>query len=122
MDPAADKLLMLVSFLALTALGFTPLWLTALVICRDVAIVVGIALAHRWALPLRVTPSFLGKVSTAVQVMYVFLMLALLTFNVDAPGLAPFAAFVTAVFTIASWLGYAQLWFRAAAHRRSRPA
>ncbi len=122
MDPAADKLLMLTSFLTLTALGFTPLWLTALVIVRDVAIVLGIALAHRWALPVRVTPSFLGKVSTAVQVIYVGLMLVMLTFSVNAPWLSSFAAFATAMFTLASGLGYAQIWLRAATHRRSRPA
>jgi cardiolipin synthase len=122
LDPAADKLLMLASFLTLTALGFTPLWLTGLVILRDVAIVIGIALAHRWALPVRVTPSFLGKVSTAVQVIYVGLMLVMLTFAVDAPWLSNFAAFATAMFTLASGLGYAQIWFRAATHRRSRPA
>ena len=122
LDPAADKLLMLASFLTLTALGFTPLWLTALVIARDVCIVIGIALAHHWALPVRVTPSFLGKVSTAVQVIYVGLMLVTLTLPVHVAWLTDFAAFATAMFTLASGLGYAQIWFRAATHRRSRPA
>jgi cardiolipin synthase len=122
LDPAADKLLMLASFLALTALGFTPLWLTALVILRDVAIVLGIALAHRWALPVRATPSFLGKVSTAVQVIYVGLMLMMLTFAINAPWLSQFAAFATATFTLVSGVGYAQIWLRAATHRRSRAA
>jgi cardiolipin synthase len=122
LDPAADKLLMVTSFLTLTALGFTPLWLTVLVIARDIAIVLGIALAHHWGLPVRATPSFLGKVSTAVQVIYVALMLVMLTFPVNVPWLASFAAFATAMFTLASGLGYAQIWFRAATHRRSRPA
>lgn len=121
LDPAADKLLMLASFLTLTVLGFTPVWLTALVILRDLAIVLGIGLAHRWALPVRATPSFLGKVSTAVQVIYVGLMLVMLTFNIDAPWLSNFAALAVATFTLASGLGYAQIWFRAATHRR-RPA
>lgn len=121
LDPVADKLLMLASFLTLTALGVTPLWLTALVILRDVCIVIGIALAHRWALPVRVTPSFLGKVSTAVQVIYVGLMLLVLTFAIHLSWLTGFAAFATAMFTLASGLGYAQIWFRAAMHRR-RPA
>ncbi len=121
LDPAADKLLMLASFLTLTALGFTPLWLTGLVILRDAAIVIGIALAHRWALPVRVTPSFLGKVSTAVQVIYVGLMLVTLTFEANVSWLTDYAAYATAAFTLASGLGYAQIWLRAATHRR-RPA
>jgi cardiolipin synthase len=121
LDPAADKLLMLASFVTLTVLGVTPLWLMALVILRDLAIVFGIALAHRWALPVRVTPSFLGKVSTAVQVIYVGLMLVMRAFNIDAPWLSNLAVFAVATFTLASGLGYAQLWLRAAMHRR-RPA
>jgi len=122
MDPAADKLLMLASFLVLTVLHVTPLWLTVLVIARDIAIVLGIGIARLWELPVRARPSVLGKISTAVQVSYVGLILVMLTFAVDAPWLAQLAAFATAAFTIASGLGYAQLWLRAALHRRSRPA
>lgn len=121
MDPAADKLLMLTSFIALTVLGVTPIWLTALVITRDAAIVIGIGLAHLWALPVRATPSFLGKVSTAVQVSYVGLMLLLLTFDIHARLLISTAEIAVAAFTFASGLGYAQIWLRAATHSR-RPA
>jgi cardiolipin synthase len=118
LDPAADKLLMLTSFVALTVLGVTPVWLTALVITRDVCIVIGIGLAHLWALPVRVTPSFLGKCSTAVQVIYVGLMLVLLTFDINARVLINFGEIAVAAFTLASGLGYAQLWLRAATHAR----
>src|SRR4029079_3188209 len=41
LDPAADKLLMLLCFTALFAVGMTPLWLLALVVVRDVAIAAG---------------------------------------------------------------------------------
>jgi cardiolipin synthase len=118
MDPAADKLLMLTSFLALTVLGVTPIWLTALVITRDAAIVLGIGVARLWALPVRATPSFLGKVSTAVQVIYVGIMLLLLTFDIHGPVLTEFAEIAVAAFTLASGLGYAQIWLRAATHSR----
>ncbi|HSM94511.1 MAG TPA: CDP-alcohol phosphatidyltransferase family protein [Rhizomicrobium sp.] len=118
LDPAADKLLMLTSFVALTILGVTPVWLTALVITRDACIVLGIGLAHLWALPLRATPSLLGKCSTAVQVIYVGLMLLLLTFDIKARILTNFAEIAVAAFTLASGLGYAQMWLRAATHAR----
>jgi cardiolipin synthase len=121
MDPAADKLLMLTSFLALTVLGITPIWLTALVITRDACIVIGIGLAYLWALPVRATPSLLGKMSTAVQVVYVGLMLLLLTFDISARVLTNFAEITVAAFTLVSGLGYAQIWLRAATHSR-RPA
>ncbi|MGN6516182.1 MAG: CDP-alcohol phosphatidyltransferase family protein [Rhizomicrobium sp.] len=122
LDPAADKLLMFVSFVTLALLNVTPLWLMALVIARDVVIVIAIGLALLLELPLRVTPNFLGKVSTAVQVIYVGLLLLMLTFDIQIPWLSHFAVFAVAFFTVASGLGYAQLWLRAALHRRSRPA
>ena len=122
LDPAADKLLMVTSFVALTALNVTPLWLTALVIFRDIAILLGLGLAYLWALPVRATPSFLGKVSTAVQVIYVAFMLVVLTFDIGMPWLVNFAEIAVAAFTLASGLGYAQTWLRAAMHTRRRPA
>src|SRR5262249_44097708 len=45
LDPAADKLLMLASFLALTYVAVTPPWLTVLVLARDAAIVLAVLLA-----------------------------------------------------------------------------
>jgi cardiolipin synthase len=118
LDPAADKLLMLTSFLVLTYLHVMPLWLTVLVIVRDAAIVLGILVARLWEMPVRAAPSLLGKISTAVQVIYVALMLVTITFMIDIPALMRLGEFVTAVFTLASGLGYAQIWLRAAFHRR----
>ena len=69
---------MLAAFLTLAALGISPWWLTVLVIARDLAIVIAIAIAHVLALPLRVQPLPIGKLNTVVQVSYVGLMLLFL--------------------------------------------
>ena len=122
LDPAADKLLMLMSFLALAYIGATPKWLTALVIGRDVAIVLFIALARYMVLPLKIEPSIAGKISTAVQVAYVGLTLLMLALGFDVPMVSRIAECAVAVFTIASWLDYTQLWWRALALRHRRPA
>ena len=113
LDPAADKLLMLVSFLALTRLGVTPLWLTVIVIARDAAIVAGIALARSLALPVRVAPLPIGKANTAIQVGYVGLMLFLLAFNLEAERLQMTAVLATAILTLASSFAYAQVLLKA---------
>src|SRR5258708_483119 len=68
LDPAADKLLMLASFLTLTAIGAAPLWLTVIVIARDVAIVLGVGLARLFSLPVKMEPLAVGKACTVVQV------------------------------------------------------
>jgi cardiolipin synthase len=122
LDPAADKLLMLASFLALTAVAAAPSWLTVLVVARDVAIVLAVLLAKSMGWPLRVQPQLLGKISTAVQVGYVGLMLILLATGLGWSGLSYYAAVATAVFTLASWLSYGQVFLHAIAIRHSRPA
>jgi cardiolipin synthase len=113
LDPAADKLLMLLCFVALTAMGAVPLWLTGLVIARDAAIVVGVAIAMLFNLPVQVEPLPIGKISTIVQVGYVALILAFLTFAVDTPSSVEALSVLTAAATIVSWLSYGQIFLRA---------
>jgi cardiolipin synthase len=117
LDPAADKFLMLVAFLALTAIHQTPLWLTLIVIGRDAGIVLGIFVARLLTLPLRIEPLPIGKFCTAVQVAYVALVLLFLALRIEAPRALEAAAVVAAAFTIASWLAYAVLWLKALAAR-----
>ncbi|HEY1638492.1 MAG TPA: CDP-alcohol phosphatidyltransferase family protein [Rhizomicrobium sp.] len=116
-DPAADKMLMLAAFLALTAIHQTPLWLTLLVIGRDLSIVFGIAVARWLDLPLRIQPLAIGKLCTAVQVVYVAMVLLFLAFHWNGARPVGAAVFVAAAVTIASWLAYAAVWLKALAVR-----
>jgi cardiolipin synthase (CMP-forming) len=120
LDPAADKLLMLSAFLALTAIGVTPMWLTALVIGRDLCIVAAIFAARMLALPLRVEPLPIGKVCTAVQVGYVAVVVFFLAFRIAAVQPLQVAAWLAAGFTLASALAYAGLWLKAFSARYRR--
>ncbi|HET7335846.1 MAG TPA: CDP-alcohol phosphatidyltransferase family protein [Rhizomicrobium sp.] len=122
LDPAADKLLMLLTFVTLTWMGIAPLWLAVLVIGRDVAIVAGLVVARFLEMPVTVEPIILGKLSTAAQIGYIALVLVMLAAGLDWPQMAKAAAYVTGAVTIASWLAYGQIWFRALARRRRRVA
>jgi len=122
LDPAADKLLMLASFVTLAVLHAAPVWLAALVIARDVAIVAGILLARILELPIRIEPLAIGKISTAVQIGYIGFILVILSFGFDWPMLTKFAVYFAAAATIASWLGYGGLLLRALGARHSRIA
>ena len=115
LDPAADKLLMLASFVTLTMVGAVPLWLTALVIGRDLAIVGGAAIAWLLALPLKIEPLQIGKISTVVQVSFIGLVLLLRAAGAELPMLVLAGAIAAGAVTVASWLAYGQLWFRALA-------
>jgi len=118
LDPAADKLLMLVSFITLTVLKVTPLWLTLVVIARDAAIVGGIVLARILDLPIRVAPLLVGKASTAMQIAYIALALLMLTFGFRWPTIESIAAYATAFLTIASWIAYGGVGVKALMRRR----
>jgi cardiolipin synthase len=74
LDPMADKLLLGTMFIMLTlpGLGLTariPLWLTVLVISRDVAIVMTVAIFNLAVARRTFRPSPLGKVATATYVL-----------------------------------------------------
>jgi cardiolipin synthase len=71
LDPAADKLLLVTTFIVLTLpnLGLPnrlPIWLTILMISRDVAIVVTVAVVNLAVGPRTFRPSPLGKAATAL--------------------------------------------------------
>ena len=112
LDPIADKLLMLFCFAALYYAGATPLWLLGLVVARDLAIVLGWLIIRCLSLTMLASPLLIGKFSTLVQILYVFLMLLLLSFDVGAPRLAELAAWGCGLFTVRSGAAYAGVFLR----------
>ena len=113
LDPAADKLLMLLCFLALWRIGVAPGWLVALVLLRDGAIALGWVLVRLLSLPVRFEASRLGKATTLAQLLYVGTWLLLLAFLLEAPAeLMLAAAALTAAVTVLSGLGYARVLLR----------
>jgi cardiolipin synthase len=74
LDPMADKLLLVSTFVVLTLPGIPltnhlPAWLTVLVISRDVVIVAFVAIVNLAIGPRTFTPSLLGKSATAVFIV-----------------------------------------------------
>lgn len=118
LDPAADKLLMLASYLTLSVMGVAPVWLTAIVIGRDLAIVLGVVWVVLRNLPVRVAPLFAGKLSTACQIVFVALALGLRALDLHWPLVLDIAAAITAIATLVSWAGYGQLLLQAISARR----
>lgn len=119
LDPAADKLLMLATYVAMLGVGAAPWWLVALVIGRDLAIASFWLLARVLGLPLTGQPLAIGKLSTLLQIAYAGLMLLFLAFDIAAPSLAQAAGLLTALLTLLSGGAYLLLFLRAsfAGHR-----
>ncbi|HEU0161199.1 MAG TPA: CDP-alcohol phosphatidyltransferase family protein [Rhizomicrobium sp.] len=112
LDPAADKLLMLFCFTALYGVGATPAWLLGLVVGRDAAIAGGWLVVKAAGLSFQPRTLMAGKLSTAAQIGYILLVLALLAFGIAAPTVTGVAAAVTGLLTAASGLAYAWLFLR----------
>jgi cardiolipin synthase len=76
LDPVADKLLLVSTFVTLTLLGLVPFWLAATVVARDVVIGIGAAV-FKWLFgPLDGRPTRASKLNTVVQISYVILVVA----------------------------------------------
>lgn len=70
LDPVADKLLVISSFITLGAMGGLPAWLAMMVVARDALIILGYGIIYMTVEePLQVKPSFLGKWSTTLQLL-----------------------------------------------------
>jgi len=86
LDPMADKLLLLTTFIVLTLPGIPltnhlPLWLTVAVISRDVVIVGVVAIVSLVMGPRTFRPSIWGKMTTAA---FILTSVAVMYFNYRA--------------------------------------
>lgn len=74
LDPMADKLLLVTTFVVLTVPGLglanrLPIWLTVLIISRDVGIVLTVAVVNLAVGPRTFKPSVFGKIATATYIL-----------------------------------------------------
>ena len=102
LDPAADKLLLVSTFVVLTLPGLglanrLPLWLTALIITRDVCIVLTVAIVNLAVGPKTFRPSLFGKIATAT---YIATAVVAMFFNYRGYASPVVTAFVYASLTI----------------------
>lgn len=100
LDPVADKILLSGSFLVLALSSAISTWVAALVIGRDLAILLfsgGVMLFSR--APRELPPSFWGKASTTAQILFVLAVVAELAGFMDG-----FAVLVHSVVVILQWI------------------
>ena len=105
LDPLADKLLLVSSFILLAWLSKVPNWLVIITVSRDIMIVMGIVTLKFHEVPVEMKPSGASKATTLIQLITVLALLAsdLLTF----PQWFYLALFLlTAAFCIVSGVQY----------------
>ncbi len=122
LDPIADKLLLVSAWVVLSIPSLNgvpiPLWVTVLVIARDVLILI-VALVFYLAVGLRsFPPSLLSKATTVIQVVTVVTVLGARTY----PDLEPAAEtllYAVAVLTLLSGLDYGRRYGRLAGSKET---
>ncbi len=77
LDPVADKLLLSSAFVALAFKGYVPLWLSVPVIIYDAAILAAVMVLRVTGKKVNISPTFSGKMTTALQIITIFYALTL---------------------------------------------
>jgi len=110
LDPMADKLLLVSTFVVLTVPNLhlanqLPVWLTVLIISRDVGIVLTVAVVNLAIGPRTFRPSIYGKVATAT---YIVTAIVTMFFNYRgyASPVVDLFVYASLIITIVSALHY----------------
>ena len=64
MDPLADKALVLTALITLSAMGKLPVWITLVVLVRDIIVVSGGFIIYKRRYKMKMKPVLLGKLAT----------------------------------------------------------
>lgn len=108
LDPLADKLLLVSSFVALAWLGLLPLWLAVAVVLRDAVILAGAVAYYFLRQPFEGQPHWTSKVNTFLQLVLV--VAVLFGQGVRPVPEAPLRWLVLAVFVASLVSGTVYVW------------
>jgi cardiolipin synthase (CMP-forming) len=105
LDPLADKLLLVSSFILLGHMEKIPYWLVIITVSRDAIIVLGIVTLMLHQLRVEIKPLVLSKLNTLLQLLTIFVVLGSVYFTPPPWGLMLLFS-TTAMLSIASGLHY----------------
>ncbi|MGD8378506.1 MAG: CDP-alcohol phosphatidyltransferase family protein [Gammaproteobacteria bacterium] len=114
LDPLADKLLLVSTFLMLGLKGLAPTWLVGLVVGRDVVIVAGAVAYHFLVGRFHGEPTLLSKLNTVTQILFGLLVVANAGWHFLPAASIGAAVLVVTGTTLASGVDYVWIWGRRA--------
>lgn len=120
LDPVADKLMLISSYIALGWLALLPVWLVVLVLVRDLVIVTGAVAYHLRVERVDAAPTIVSKLNTLLQILLVLLVIAARALGWEIPALLGALIYAVGVSTVWSGVDYVITWTRLA--RRHHPA
>lgn len=101
LDPLADKVMLVSSFIVLYLKDIVPLWVTSVVLMRDLILTLGYLQLNRLFRNIEILPSALGKLTTFVQIGTVVYVLWS-----DLRSYQNFFYYATATLTIVTGIHY----------------
>ncbi len=111
LDPLADKIILVSAFVALGIRGFLPSWLSVAVISRDVLILIGVIILYLTGVSLNIKPVISSKINTCFQFATVIAVLAKEFLEAFA-GYYIYLYYITALFTLISFIQYLHQWLK----------
>jgi cardiolipin synthase len=120
-DPLADKFLLATSYVCLSIVGDLPVWLTAVVLGRDLLLVAGAAVYRQLRGPFKVRPSLLGKLSTLLQIVLVLALLLELSIQPAFVEVHGMLEWLVLLVTVASGADYCRVWLGKFISTRAEP-
>jgi len=112
LDPLADKALLVSIYVTFAITGELPVWLTILVVSRDMLIVGGVILAWMLDRPIAMRPRVVSKTNTVVQIVLAAVVLADVAFSFGFEPITNVLIGIVSVFTLASAVVYVVDWMR----------
>lgn len=105
LDPLADKLLLMSSFVTLAVMELVPVWGVILVVSRDAILLTGTLLSRLTDSEIDCSPSVWGKMTTFSQILYILVVVGLAAWPIDWIEADPIL-YVMTVLTVISGLHY----------------
>ncbi len=105
LDPLADKLLLVTTYVLLAFQNLIPKWLAVIVLSRDVLIVLGVFVLFMQDLPFEIKPTLASKLTTCTQIVTAIVTMASALWT-PHPLLKHILFYLTGTVTIVSWGQY----------------
>jgi cardiolipin synthase len=110
LDPLADKILLVSSYVMLTLLGHVPFWLMLSVVFRDLLIVAGYLVYTTLVGAAQMSPSRLSKLNTLMQIALIVVILTQQALALSYPLLTDALIYAVLATTVASGAHYLWIW------------
>ena len=111
LDPLADKILIVSTYVMLVLAGDLPFWLILLIGFRDLGIIAGVLVLNTLNGHVQMQPSLLSKVNTFLQISLVILVMVERIGLIALEPVAEILLWFVAVTTVASAIHYVYFWF-----------